>query len=487
MRPSPARLRATYGAQVVEPITRATFLAPDGTPLPAVDVLEGVFTSSAGRWPRDEVDLQVPVNLTATTTAPPVSAYGGRLLLEVGARVPGVGELLLPLASLDVSETTIERPDNVITVRAVSHEARVNEDRYGAGEVTAAGTTSSVVIGLVRRTLGPSWPVQNLMTSDPVLEAGAVELSGADVWGVVDELMTAAGAEAFFDPAGTLVLRPTPSKATDPAQVFRTGEQGAGTLTGYASTRGWAPSVVRLRWVSNEARPGALRYKWEATRTATPGTGHVSVNTADPRNASTLYAHRTSTAGTDVAESFAGIAAGDTITVVQVIADGPDKRLRYVATGAPTFGASVVSIPVDLTKASGSEPVDESAVEVTVRIAEHARVGVWQDTSTGPSSVTGPYGRHVATEEYRVERGTLPTQAAADAAALAMARRQAGAFRTVNLRTVPAPWVEPGDTVRVEFLGGSSETLQVRGMTLDLTQLDVMLLDCRDYAYTATL
>ena len=270
-------------------------------------------------------------------------------------------------------------------------------------------------------------------------------------------------------------------------QVFRTGEQDTGTLTGYASTRGWAPNVVRLRWVSDEARPGALRYKWEATRTAAPPAGHVSVNTADPRAASVLYLHRTTPAGSDVAEALAGIAAGDRVTVVQVIANGPDKRLRYVATGRPTFGASVISVPVDLTKATGTEPADEADVEVTVRIAEHDRVGVWQDTGTGPSRVSGPYGSHVAAEEYRVDRGTLPTQSEATAAALAMARRQAGAFRTVALRTVPAPWVEPGDTVRVEFLGGSAETLQVTGMSLPLSQLDVMLLDCRDYAYTATL
>ena len=483
MKPAPAQLLAAYGAQVWEPITRAQFYAPDGTPLPAVDVIEGDWDASSDRWPREEATFTVPVALTPRATAPPVSPYGGTVVLTMGARLPGVGELTFRVTELDVTETTIRRPDSTVEVRAVSHEARVNEDRRVDRNGTDAGLSSAVVAGLVRYTMGAAYPVTNLLTTDPVLEAGAYDLDG-DVWPVVESIMDAAGGEAVFTLSG-LVLRDVPDKASTPAQVFTTGERDAGTITAYASTRGWAYNAVRLRWVSPDAKTRALRYKWEATRTAAPAAGHVSVNTADPLNAAVLYVHRRPTSDQDVAEQFAGLTTGDRVTIVQEVTNGPDKRLRYVATGRATIGTNVITIPVGLVSAKGTEPADESDVEVSVTIAEHDRVGSWDDTSA-VSGVASDYGRHVFRETYQVDRGTLPTQAQANAAAKAMGLRRLDGYRTVTMDVVPAPWVEPGDTIRVVMLGDTTETLLVTGVSVPLTQLDPMTVEARDPAYTAT-
>jgi hypothetical protein len=113
------------------------------------------------------------------------------------------------------------------------------------------------------------------------------------------------------------------------------------------------------------------------------------------------------------------------------------------------------------------------------------RNGVWTDT--GPiSGVAGPYGRHTEVTTVIAGNGKLPSQAGADRAAASLAQRHRGRFRTVEIRCMPAPWITPGDTVRVELLGGGFELLLVQSATWPLTQLDVMTLQCVDPQYTAT-
>lgn len=73
-------------------------------------------------------------------------------------------------------------------------------------------------------------------------------------------------------------------------------------------------------------------------------------------------------------------------------------------------------------------------------------IGTWTDTRPGPTLYGGPYGIRRLVEE----RDGRPTQAAADAAAVAYARRVAGRVRQVTYRSVPVPWLEPGDTIAVE-------------------------------------
>lgn len=486
MIPHPAQLDAAYGVNAWEPLCEATFTDPDGNPLGSVRVTEGELVTDGDVWPRQEATFRVPVELTPALTKHPVSPYGGTVVLRAGARVLGT-DYLFTLATLDVFRTRVVRPDGYVEVRAVSHEARVNEDRYDTRDWTPAGKVSDVVSGIVRRTLGSNHPVRVQLTRDPQVEADTYPLDG-DVWPTVEQLMRVAGGEAVFTEDGTLLLRDLPTKATAPVLTFRTGETGPGTLTGYESERAWAPNRVVLVWRTEQSSTKGLRYKWEATRTATPGTGKVSVNTSDPKAASVLYVHRTAASGQDVAESFAGLTTGDRVGVVEQLDDGPDKRLRYRVTGRATIGASVISIPVDLTTATGSEPADESDVDVNVSIQARERVGRWADQrATSPSRVSGPYGRHTARETYTVDRGTLPTQSSADRAAEAKSRQLSDLFRTVQLRTIPAMWVEPGDTVGVELLGTTtSELLLVQRVVHDLSGLDVSRWDARDYSATAT-
>lgn len=245
----PAELDAAYGLEAWAPFARATFLQPDGTVSRTLDVIEGTFTSDDQVWPRTTCELQLPTALLPSGTAPPVSPYGGQVQLTVGATVRGV-DYGFQLAYLDVTETRVERPEGLITVSAVSFEARVNEYRYTTRSSTSAGTASALITSLVRGVLGATWPVQNLLLSDPTFPVGQFDLDGGR-WETVEQIADAAGAEAFFDANGQLVIRPVPVKGT-PVLELRTGE--GGTLTAYSSTRGWGQNAVGVVYDDGTSR-----------------------------------------------------------------------------------------------------------------------------------------------------------------------------------------------------------------------------------------
>lgn len=372
MIPHDPALDDAYGSVAWRPLLRATFLDPDGNAIPAIAPVSpaGQYVCDASRWPRTEVTLTLPTAITPDRTRSPVSPYGGGLLLDVGASFLGV-ERWFRLATLDVVETTIDRPAGTITVRAASHEARVDEDAVDTRTTSSAGTGTALVISLVRGTLGASHPVRNLVVSDPTYAAGAFVITG-NRWRTIETIADASGFEAWFDNTGALVLAPPAVKASSPAIRYRTGDGGG--LTGYTSGRGWAYNRV--------------------------------------------------------AQVYETVAGGS--------------------------GASRI-------------------------------VGLWEDTAAGSATrVTGPYGRHTwMPDPIRVD--TLPTAAVANRAAANIARRTAAQFRSVTLRTIPAPWIEPGDTVNAELLGGMIEPLLVGRHEFPLDGLAVAIVGCVDDQYTTDL
>lgn len=360
----PPELDDAYGRDAWAPFTEATFVTPAGVTLPSVAVVDGTFRSTDQQWPRTTCELVLPTSLLPSGTEQPVSPYGGRVQLTSGARIRGV-RYAFQLADLDVTETRIERPAGTITVQAVSHEARVNEYTYTTRSSTSAGTASALITSLVRSVLGASWPVQNLLTSDPSFTAGQFDLDGGR-WETVEQIADAAGAEAFFAASGALVIRPVPVKATRADLTITAGD--GGTLTAYNSTRGW---------------------------------GHNAVGV--------------------------------------VYDDGTSRQVGYAE--------------------------DSNALSATY--------------------AGGAYGRHVRRVDVTVPAGHLPSAGTANAAAASILRRTMAAVRSVELRAVPATWAEPGDTVQVQLLGAVTERHLLSSVAFPLSQLDVMIMQTRDDAYTA--
>jgi hypothetical protein len=482
----PSVLGSEYGRVVAAPYARVRFTLEGQTPV-SVAVLEGSLAWDASRWPRTTLRVVLPTTITPTTLPPALSAYGGRVTVTIGRRYRGRDESFLA-ATLAVAQVNINRPDGRVEVLATSLEALVNEDRYDLPANTDAGDLRDVVAGIVRRTLPTVTVVDELgALGATIVPEGAYVLEG-DVWPVIERLMDDHGAEAWFDAAGRLVLRPVPVVKTTPDLVVKVGGDG-GTLTGYASTRRWGPNRVALVY-STPAYEGRTRHQFTDLTTGT-SSGMVGTNAANPGAATLVRVHRLDVDGTDVADQFAGLRAGDGLRLVDDAgALTKPSRVVYEVTGPPTLSASVITIPVRVVravKASSSPPLFpvDTDLDVLVRIKARRRVGTWEDTvTTSPTRVTGPYGRHTYREDLPVERGELPAQDDADAAALAMARRVVGRLRGVEVRAVPAPWIIPGDTVRLTMLGGLTESHVVQAVEHPLTGLDVMTLTTRDAAYT---
>ena len=354
---------AYAGGQAQRPLVRVTFTDPatgistDATPT------DGTLTKDASQWPRVTAQIVTQGAITPELTAPPVSAYGGTVVIWQGITTSDGQTVWIQTANLVVTGVAIDRPSGRIAVSCASHEAVVNEDRYDVVTNTAAGTAAAILSTALQRSLGASWPISGSFTADRSFAAGAWKFEG-DPWPTIEDIATAVNGEVWFTATGAAILRDRPVKVGVPALTLTVAANGA--LTGYSSNR---------RWASN--------------RTA-------------------------------------------------VVYDDGTSRV----------------------------------------------VGVWQQTdAASPVRVTGPYGRHTRREVVSVPPGQLPSAANANAAATAKARLAVDGFRSVALRAVPAPWLEPGDTVEVGMFGLTERHI-VKALTLPLSGLDVMTVDTYDDTYT---
>ena len=89
-------------------------------------------------------------------------------------------------------------------------------------------------------------------------------------------------------------------------------------------------------------------------------------------------------------------------------------------------------------------------------------VGRWDETRTDSPL----YGLPRIT--YYEQREGNPTQLQADQAAAALASRIAGRMQNTSLYVIPRPWLEPWDTVTVNYLGGVTATALVESVEAQL-------------------
>jgi hypothetical protein len=485
----PPILDTTYGRTPVEPICRLRFTLTGQTPV-TVDVVDGTLRHDAGSWPRTELDATLPTTITPSLLPPALSAFGGRVRVTLGARIRGT-EYAFTAATLAVAAVQITRPDAAVRVRAASFETVVNEDRYDVPVDNDAGDLRDVVAGIVRRSIPDVVVVDELgSVGSTIIPEGAYPLEG-DVWPIIERIMDDYGAEAWFDELGRLRMRLVPVVSSTPDLVLAAGV----SLTGYDSSRAWGPNRVALVYTTPGSSGSSRRHGW-STSTGVPGSGLIAAN-AEPNVATSLRINVTDLDGTNVGDAFAGLRGPDGLRPgdrVRIVDDDPalDKptRIVYVVTGTATLAAGVWTVPVRVVRAvkaattAGWIP-NSKVVTITATIRPRRVVGIWEDTTaTSPTRVSGPYGRHTFREDLAVERGELPTRADANAAARAMALRVVGRFRQVTASGIPAPWIIPGDTVRLGMLGGLTESHVVQAITHPLAGLEPLELTTRDASYT---
>lgn len=159
---------------------------------------------------------------------------------------------------------------------------------------------------------------------------------------------------------------------------------------------------------------------------------------------------------------------------------------RCTVRGVPDIGAPVdeVAVGVQLT---GYTVKHELGYTTTVHRFEDKADGVVRgvhvDTRAGSPTALARVGSHV-TAARSTTVGVLPSQAQADSAALAASRRSTGRARAAELRHPARPWLDPGDTIRVTFLGGPTEDYVIESIGVDLGPANIQVTRLRNHHYT---
>jgi len=109
-------------------------------------------------------------------------------------------------------------------------------------------------------------------------------------------------------------------------------------------------------------------------------------------------------------------------------------------------------------------------------------IGRWTDTRADSPVAVQRVGSEVVVG-FVAKVDQAPSQAEADAAAAAWAKRAAGRARSAELRHPTRPWLEPGDSVDVTFLGGPTETQVVKSVGIDLGPDNIQVTRLRNDDY----
>ena len=143
-------------------------------------------------------------------------------------------------------------------------------------------------------------------------------------------------------------------------------------------------------------------------------------------------------------------------------------------TVGPTGNVSAYVVRHELT-------VNSVALRYTGTEGQLLRLGTAEDRRpTSPAAIQRIGSHIVAGSVIRAE--TAPTQAEANAAAAALLTRE-GRPRSVELSHPPRPWIEPGDTVEVSFLGGPTEPQVVESVGIDLSNGATQVTRLRNHDY----
>lgn len=200
----------------------------------------------------------------------------------------------------------------------------------------------------------------------------------------------------------------------------------------------------------------------------------------------------TSTLTTDESFAFGDFTvSGDVWPVIEDLMDtsGGEAYFRYdrrlMLRDVPVIGSPVLTLKVGTGGTiTGYRDLERWAFNgVYVRFTDasgNVDVGIWQDTNpASPSRWGGPYGFHARVEER--DCVTLPSPTRLNRFAATVAKRSAAPFYRLELECVPAPWLEPGDTVNVQRSEDPAPVARlVSGVRWPLSQREPMTVITQD-------
>lgn len=149
-------------------------------------------------------------------------AYGGEMVIRRGVRFGDDSVELVQLGVFRVQSVAQSFPGAGVALAGLDRMAQVQDERFTAPR-TFPGQHAAAVIATLVREVYPGLPVHDSTTSDVTLADAVYERERIDA---VTALARALAAEAFFDGAGELVLRPLPDLQGAPVAFVEPGEDG---------------------------------------------------------------------------------------------------------------------------------------------------------------------------------------------------------------------------------------------------------------------
>jgi hypothetical protein len=240
---------------VAHPITpeQAASLASSFTPNPVVTVahgsgaavpvpvIEGRVILDGGSQERTTLTMRVPIDLAPAGWDDLLVPDDARAVVTFGI---GTGPAVR-VATAWLDEVRVVRPDGYIDVTGYSRATRVQQAGFPFGDRRYTGTCVQVAQAIIKDALGFAVPV-DVRGGLAGPQVSRETIFNGDPWQAVEDLMDAAGGEAYFNADDVLVMRPVP-KANPPTSFrFHTGP--GGTVVGYEVSLTRAPNVVRMEF-----------------------------------------------------------------------------------------------------------------------------------------------------------------------------------------------------------------------------------------------
>jgi hypothetical protein len=229
-----------------------------------------VSKQSGRSWPRTRASVEWPADPAPALMRDEVKPYGSTLAVSFR---PSPEEQWTLIATLYITQTTLQRPEGTWKAEAVDGSGMIDEDNIlAAFPWTPSGNIGAAATSLIRRT----FPTANVAV-DP---AAATALSAAvpqkfdaaqdrrSPWDLVETLTDLVGCEAHILPDGSYLLRLIPELRDSGAAVDRIAV--ASNITGYEVILNSAWNTVVLEFEDRGGSGQKVSGVWQDTRTDSP-------------------------------------------------------------------------------------------------------------------------------------------------------------------------------------------------------------------------
>lgn len=244
-------------ATAYRPAVRVTAWGdPHFVPQPVdISVVDGWVLKDAGQFPRTHVQVTTAdTSLIPSTLAGVITPFGGWLRVEMGYTDAAGATTYITVADGPITRVSADRPGGLITIESA------DPSLFASQKVPATDPPFPYDFAWnLAQAAGQGWPLgvygttgvdySQLTATQTAIPnpTGYVWKAGQSCWSVCELMCDLMGAEAFYNPARKLILRPTPT-ITAPVYTFATGE--GGTLTGYQTSLERTYNAVYLAYAN---------------------------------------------------------------------------------------------------------------------------------------------------------------------------------------------------------------------------------------------